>query len=365
MSEPAAKQPKYFLLKALIFPVLVVPALVVTLLVIRGNEAEQLYYQALTAAANNNFAEAARFFERAESMGHAESSYNLALLYSSGVLDSADPAALARKHLQKAALNGSLSAEYELGKQAEYSRTPDYSQAAMHYRKAALGGHIEGLMALGRMHEKGLGVNQSVLLAKEFYEKAAQSGNAEANTLLAQLYYSGDLGKVDENAALNYLHTAAEKGYPKAFTMLGYIYERRSNSTDDRRKAAQYYQQAAEANDPDGMVNYGDFLQSENRLTEALELWLRAVDKYNHAPALHRLGVYYFKRQHPDYHAACQYFEQAAKQGSAASWVNLGIMAEKGLGRKVDLAYAGECYRKAAELGHADGKKLLENLPDK
>ena len=60
-----------------------------------------------------------------------------------------------------------------------------------------------------------------------------------------------------------------------------------------------------------------------------------------------------------------KYFEKAAKQGSAASWVNLGIMAEKGLGRKVDLAYAGECYRKATGLGHAEGKKLLENLPDK
>jgi TPR repeat protein len=92
MSEPAAqtesseKKPSFLLLKALIFPVLVIPALVVTLLVIRGNEAEQLYYRAMDAADRGDFAAAASYFERASNLGHAQSAYNLALLYDNHTL---------------------------------------------------------------------------------------------------------------------------------------------------------------------------------------------------------------------------------------------------------------------------------------
>ena len=129
MNEPVAqtesseKKPSFLLLKALIFPVLVVPALVVTLLVIRGNEAEQLYYRAMDAADRGDFAAAASYFERASNLGHAQSAYNLALLYREGIIESPDRQKQTLTFLHTAADNGSLDAEYELGRIAEKSNS--------------------------------------------------------------------------------------------------------------------------------------------------------------------------------------------------------------------------------------------------
>lgn len=347
MSEQSAKPPKFFLLKAMIFPVLVVPVVVVTLLVIRGNEAEQLYYQALDLAAAGKFEAAAEKFKRSGDLGHADSSYNLALLYSSGALDAPDSAQQVEKNLRQAALNGSIEAEYELGKIAEYSAQPDLDRAAMHYRKAALGGHADALTAMGRLHENGWGVNQSLTLAGEFYRKGAQRGGAENNAELGFFLLSGAEGQSGIDQAEAYLQIAARGKHPKALTALGYIYEKKQKITT----AVDYYRQAAELNDPEGMVNYGDHLLKSNRIQDALDLFTRAAEEQNFAPALHRLGMYYYSLPQPDYSRAKRYFERAAAQNNAASWFNLGVMAEHGLGADKDPARASECYYRAQQLG--------------
>ncbi len=356
----ATAKPNFFLLKAMLFPVVVVPALVVTMLVIRGNEAEQLYYQALNDAAQGNFSAAAQKFEQAGRKGHAASACNLAMLYQTGVLECKDAAGMAQKYFHLAALNGSLTAEYELGKFAENAATPDYDEAAMHYRKAALGGHAGGLIAIGRLYEYGLGVNKSSMLAKNFYEKAAQNGSVDGYTALAKLYLQE--GKdADDVQAERYLLLAAEKNHPKAFTLLGHIYEKRPASPQNEQKILAYYQRASELNDPDGMVNYGDCLQKRQRYEEAVNWWRIAAEKYEHAPALHRMGVHYYRNK-VDYSAARNAFGRAARQGYAVSWVNLGIMAERGEGGKIDLKQAMHCYDMAAKLGNAEASERLRKL---
>jgi TPR repeat protein len=368
MSEPATqtesseKKPSFLLLKALIFPVLVIPALVVTLLVIRGNEAEQLYYRAMDAADRGDFAAAASYFERASNLGHAQSAYNLALLYREGLIESPDSQKQTLTFLQKAADNGSLDAEYELGRIAEKSTPPNYEQAAMHYDKAARGEHPEGLFALARLYEKGLGIPKSSQLAVKFYEKAAEKGHTEAHVVLAELYLSDDPELKNPAAAEQHLLAVAEKNHPRACNMLGYFYEHRSNSASDRKLAGEYYFKAAQLNDPNGMVNHGDYLIAAGQTQLALSFYQQAAERHRFAPAQHRLGLHYVKLSTPDYKRAKEFFELAAQAGYAASWVNLGIMAEKGLGGKVDLIRAKMCYSKAAQKGHAEGKKLLEKL---
>ena len=191
MSSEEIKHPNFFVLKAMLFPVLIVPVMVMTFLIIRGNKAEQLYYQALDAVNDGNFVLAGELFEKAGTLGHAESLCNLAMLYKSGALESDNASELTRKFFQQASGNGSLEADYELGVLAENQPIPDYDLASLYYRRAALGGHIGGLIAMGRLHELGLGVNQSPTLAKEFYEKASQTGSAQAHTALGILYLSG------------------------------------------------------------------------------------------------------------------------------------------------------------------------------
>ena len=66
-----------------------------------------------------------------------------------------------------------------------------------------------------------------------------------------------------------------------------------------------------------------------NECKKALANYRQAVDKHNFAPAMHRLGVYYFKQSDPDYKQAKKYFEQAAASGYEPSKKNLQIMADK------------------------------------
>ena len=48
------------------------------------------------------------------------------------------------------------------------------------------------------------------------------------------------------------------------------------------------------------------------------------------------------------------------KTNSAASWLNLGIMAEQGQGGKVDPLRARECYSMAEKLGHPQAAEYLK-----
>ena len=354
--------PKYFLLKAMLLPVIVIPALVITFLVIRGDRAEQLYLRALDAAKRGDYAAACADFARAGELGHAESACNLALIYQSGVVKVENARELTEANFLLAALNGSARAEYELGKLAESNAEPDYKQAAMYYRSAALAGLPEAMVALGKLHEKGLGVNKSADLAKEFYGNAARSGCAAGAAELGLLYASGELGEVDLSAARKALLSAAAMDYPRAFTALGFICEQ-SNDMVYQAQAAEYYRQAAELNDPEGMVNYGDYLKRRGQIADALDLYLKAANEHNFHPAQHRAGLFYFSQSNPDYVLARKYFERAAVQGNAASWINLGIMAELGHGFKADFKRARECYSMAEKLGHSDAANHLRQLP--
>ena len=354
--------PSYFLLKAMLLPVIIVPALVITMLVIRGDRADQLYSKAMEAFKRGDYPAACADFARAGELGHADSAYNLALIYQAKLVKVENSDALAEANFLLASLNGSARAEYELGRIAENNVEPDYDRAAMYYRRSALAGIPEAMIALGKLYEKGSGVNQSFLLAAELYEKAGRSGDAAGYTELGLLHISGKLGKIDLSTGRKCLEIAAGEGHAKAFTALGVICER-SDDTAVQKRAAGYYRRAAELKDPDGMVNYGDYLQRCGQTAEALDLYLLAADEFDFHPAQHRAGVFYFSHPVPDYALARKYFERAAAQGNAASWINLGIMAELGHGFKADFKQARECYSMAEKLGHSEAASHLRQLP--
>ena len=355
--------PRYTLLYLILTPVILIPAALITFLVIRGNEAEQYYKRALNSAAAGNYQAAAAEFTRAGSLGHAESYYSLACIYRSGVISADNADELIRINLERAALNGSIQAEFELGKLAEDHPEPDYAQAAMHYRRAALDGHAKAQLAMARFYEYGLGVNKSPLLAKEFYLYAAQQDNLEAHTALGLLYISGKLGKCDFASARKHLQVAVKAGNPQAYTAMGYVCEHSQPENEESQQlAGVYYRRAANAGDVQGTVNYGDWLMKQQRESEALNIYMQAAEKLNSPAAMHRLGVYYFKKNNPDYQRARQFFERAAASGNAGSWINLGIMAEIGHGCPVDLKRAGECYSMAEKLGHPEAVKRLQEL---
>ena len=81
-----------------------------------------------------------------------------------------------------------------------------------------------------------------------------------------------------------------------------------------------------------------------------------------------KLGVWYRSDSGPvfqDNVAAAAWFGRAAQAGYAAAQVNLGLMAEEGVGMPRNEAMAGQLYEAAAAQGHGLGiffmARLLEN----
>ena len=352
-------KPSFLLLYIILTPVILLPVAVILFLFVRGDEAQQLYKKALAAANRGDYQIAAVDFESAGQMGHAESYYSLARLYQSGKLKTANRSEMIYVNLIRASLHGSISATYELGKLSLMPPEADYSQAALYFHSAAIGGHPLAQLELGKLYEKGKGVKKSLLLAQEFYKKSAEQGICEAQTNLALLLVNGIAGKTDIAAAEKFLQQAASRNYPKAFTVLGYIREKQfsqdKNNLDADAQAGIYYRRAAALQDTEALVNYGDWLMQHDRQLEALENYRTAAEKFNFAPALHRMGVYYFKLSTPDYQLSKKYFERAAAKGYAASWRNLGIMAEMGHGSPADPKRAAECYNMADKLAAPAG----------
>ena len=325
------EKPNFLALYLILTPVILVPAAVILFLLVRGGESEQLYNKALAAAAKGNYKLAAVEFEAAGKHGHAESYYSLARLYQSGMIPADNPREMIYVNLIRAYLHGSIPAAYELGKLSLLPPEADFGQAALYFHTAALGGHARAQLELGKLYEHGKGIKKSTLLAREFYHKAAVQGCAEAQTALGILLITGTDGKPDHIQAEKFLLQAAEQRYAQAFTALGFIREQAAAANPDNpvfdTQAGEFYKLAAELNDPEGLVNYGDWLMKHNNSAAALNNYRQAVDKHNFAPAMHRLGVYYFKQQ--DHKQAKKYFEQAAALGYAPSRKNLQIMADK------------------------------------
>ena len=325
------EKPNFLALYFILTPVILIPVAVILFLLVRGDESEQLYNKALAAAAEGNYKLAAVEFEAAGKHGHAESYYSLARLYQSGKLPADNPQEMIYVNLIRASLHGSIPAAYELGRLSLLPPEVDFSQAALYFHTAALGGHPQAQLELGKLYEHGKGVKKSILLAQEFYHKAAVQGCAEAQTALGILLITGNDGKPDHIRAEKFLLQAAGQRYAKAFTALGVIREQAAAKNPDDAvldaQAGEFYKLAAGLDDPEGLVNYGDWLIKHDNSADALANYRQAVEKHNFAPAMHRMGVYYFKQQ--DHKQAKKYFEQAAAQGYAPSQKNLQIMADK------------------------------------
>ena len=104
-----------------------------------------------------------------------------------------DPA-LAAKWLRKAADQGDVWSEYNLGLQYFDGEgvSQDYAMAAKLYEKAADQGNAMAQYSLGVMYTQGLGVDQNYATAATWYRKSADRGLANAQYNLATQYAQGE-----------------------------------------------------------------------------------------------------------------------------------------------------------------------------
>ena len=127
-------------------------------------------------------AAAARWFERAASLGLAPAQYRLGSMYEKGIGLPADPAAAKRWYL-KAAEAGNARAAHNLAvMNADPGRggEPNYVEAAKWFRKAAEVGVRDSQYNLGILYAHGLGVEKDLRQSFLWFALAAQQGDTEA-----------------------------------------------------------------------------------------------------------------------------------------------------------------------------------------
>src|SRR3972149_3959603 len=117
----------------------------------------------------------------------------------------------------------SVGPHYEAGS-AAYD-AGDYDKARRIWQPLAEKGDVRAQRGMGKMYEKGRGVDRDFATALKWYRPAAEKGDAESQYRLAVGYAYGMGIKKDEAAAAIWLQKAAANGQKRAQRSLAKGYE--------------------------------------------------------------------------------------------------------------------------------------------
>jgi TPR repeat protein len=246
--------------------------------------------------------------------------------------------------------------------------------------KAAQQGYPPAQTDLADCYYNGEGCRADVYEAVSWYRKAAEQGHAPAQHALANCWYRGECASFtprkscsDEEleadfsltSAVILYRSAAKLGYPPSQCRLADMYMSGEGVTKDSVQGLALYRQAAEHGHLEAAVKLGNALRLEgNADSTALALeWYRRAATQSYGAAEVALGDCYLRGEGvlADASTAVQWFLKAADKGEVAAFCRLGDCADTAaeLHTSAPSASAATWYRKAAELGSAEGQHAL------
>jgi len=157
--------------------------------------------------------------------GNPQAQYLLGRMADNGLGPVAlDPREAARWY-KRAASRGHADAQFALAQAHALGRgVPQSRKAALQWlERAAEGGHQPALLDLADLYRDGRGVKQDRARAAALLRRAAELGNPDASYSYAQLLAAGDGVEKDEEEASFWFHRAIDLGQPRALYDLGRI----------------------------------------------------------------------------------------------------------------------------------------------
>jgi TPR repeat protein len=317
----------------------------------------------------------------------------------------------AQREASAAAAQGSSAAMILLGAMSQrgLGAELDEKEALAWYRRAALAGNERGASFVMTSAANGMGVEkgsaEAAALLAEVQERLppnrapamaemAQKGNArEQFNLAARLEREK---KYDE--ALQWYNRAAAQGFQPAELNLAQMYEKGIGVAADKGEARRRYRRLASLGDGEARYRAASLAAAAGDYGEAIALYERAVrendwramldlgqlyengrgvprdlaravalyERAEGSPWAHfKLGVLYLEGGENlprDYAKARGWLQRSAGEGSAGARNNLGLMAERGLGTRVDDTEARDLYLAALRGGNPQAKGNLEKL---
>lgn len=105
-------------------------------------------------------------------------------------------------------------------------------------------GNIKAMYDVGKLYERGRGVDKSMIKAAEWFQKAADANHPAAQARLGIMYFEGRGVKKDQKKALKLLTDAANKDIASAQFQLGNMYEFGTAVSKNLSKAISWYKKA-------------------------------------------------------------------------------------------------------------------------
>ena len=166
-------------------------------------------------------------------------------------------------------------------------------------------GDAEAQYEVGRLYEKGDGVESSDKDSFYWYEKSAKQGNADAQSELGYIYILGNsFVKPNPEESFKWFEKSAAQNNIYSINSLGTSYEYGAGVKMDEKKSLEYYKKAADLGHSNAQVSYADHYFKKNLKHSSTKdedeiclKYLKMAAKQIHPEAFLKLGLYYFTIQ--------------------------------------------------------------------
>lgn len=252
----------------------------------------------------------------------------------------------------KLAKSGDTLAQKQLG--LILSKTGETLYDAIQWLQKAASTDPEAMYLLGRIFLKKLDNTEKAFF---WYETAAKNGHINAMIDVGAFYLFGFQVKQDIEKAIQWYKKAAEKNSPVAYHNLGYLCFQDPELYD---VALHYFEKAAELGYADSsymlgiMFLYG--IGTDKNKNAAYEHFLSSYEKGKHATCRALGDLFYqgaFDNGVQNQKEALKWYERGAKKQVISCIEALGDCYYYGFGVEIDLLFAYQYYKQAAELGSA------------
>ena len=111
-------------------------------------------------------------------------------------------------------------------------------------KEMAEAGKVQAMYDVGKLYQRGRGVNKNINEAAKWFQKAASAGHAASQARLGILYFEGRGVPQNYNKALKLLNAAAKQNVPSAFYQLANMFELGTGVRQDLYQSIYWYKRA-------------------------------------------------------------------------------------------------------------------------